>query len=456
MSLREKLARLDGARLTSTPSPGEKPPGLTSSSDPLTAVLGTREWAGRAALRAHLARKAPGGPSEMPQREDRGSPPPGSTPHPASAPLARTTALVEPRGFEQSALPDLVRRFTSGHAHGRALLSDAGQTTPEHLSILGLDPALLQTSVGGALFLDTETTGLAGGTGTLPFLIGVGGLSADGSFWMEQLFLSRPGLERPLLARLRELLDQCSLLVTFNGKSFDWPLLRTRYVMNRLPPPPQRPHLDLLYTSRRVFGDRLPSHRLTEVERTILGFHRRGDISGAEVPERYFRFLRHGRTQEIAPILEHNVLDIAALAALLAHFARGLSAAGGTPEDALGLARLCARAESWPLAHRLAMHARSGTDTTAAGAHELLARLARRDGRHEDAAEALLLAASRAPDARRPHIHLELSKLYEHRLRDVAQAHRFALQSRAAEPGAAHGRRVLRLTRKLDLGRAEP
>ena len=111
------------------------------------------------------------------------------------------------------------------------------------------------------LYFDTETTGLAGGTGTLPFVVGFGAFDRD-RFEVEQLILTSPGAEKPILKRVAERLEDATLWVTYNGKSFDWPLLRNRFAMNRISIPEEKPHVDLLHCARRVYKRRLQRMRL--------------------------------------------------------------------------------------------------------------------------------------------------------------------------------------------------
>jgi uncharacterized protein YprB with RNaseH-like and TPR domain len=131
----------------------------------------------------------------------------------------------------------------------------------ERLAQLALNPELESIDLRRALFFDTETTGLAGGTGTVPFLIGIAWFE-DESMRIQQLFLPEMGKEAPMLHWLRERVQQSSCVVSFNGKAFDWPLLRTRFVLNRVPAPSLPPHLDLLHCARRVLRPRLQSVRL--------------------------------------------------------------------------------------------------------------------------------------------------------------------------------------------------
>ena len=170
------------------------------------------------------------------------------------------------RETEHGALHLIDEYLEPHHHHGRAPIASALQVPPERLAQLALDPALETIDLRRALFFDTETTGLAGGTGTVPFLIGIGWFE-DESMRIQQLFLPEMGREAPMLHWLRERVQQSSCVVSFNGKAFDWPLLRTRFVLNRVPAPVLPPHLDLLHCARRVLRQRLRSVRLVELER---------------------------------------------------------------------------------------------------------------------------------------------------------------------------------------------
>ncbi len=166
------------------------------------------------------------------------------------------------------------------------------------------------------LFLDTETTGLAGGTGTYAFLVGLGWWEDEG-FVVEQYFMRNHGEEPSLLLEVLECLNRRRVLVTFNGKSFDWPLLQTRFQMVRLRPVPELwAHLDLLHPARQIWRGSLKSVALTELEHHVLGFRRDRDIPSAAIPQRYFNYLRGGPPQEIADVFHHNQLDLCGLAFL--------------------------------------------------------------------------------------------------------------------------------------------
>ncbi len=170
------------------------------------------------------------------------------------------------------------------------------------------------------VFLDTETTGLAGGTGTFAFLVGVGRLTPQG-FNLVQFFMRTPGEETALLAALSEWMEPFDAIVTYNGKSFDAPLLNTRYVMQGLTSPLiGAPHVDLLHLARRLWRDRLPSRSLKAVEVDILGASRGQDeVPSWMIPELYFNYLRSGDAGPLGGVFYHNAIDVVSLAALFNH-----------------------------------------------------------------------------------------------------------------------------------------
>jgi uncharacterized protein len=171
------------------------------------------------------------------------------------------------------------------------------------------------------LFLDTETTGLAGGTGTYAFLVGLAWWDASG-LQVEQLFLRDFSEEHSLLHQLSARLAERPVLVTFNGKSFDWPLLENRFTMTRaIKVPPLAAHLDLLHPARALWKLRLGSVRLVELERHVLdagrlGWHRGDDVASALIPQFYFDYLRGGTADPLAGVVKHNQMDLRGLAAL--------------------------------------------------------------------------------------------------------------------------------------------
>ena len=171
------------------------------------------------------------------------------------------------------------------------------------------------------LFLDTETTGLAGGTGTYPFLVGIAWWDAGG-LQVEQFFMRDFSEEHSLLHELAARLAERPVLVTFNGKSFDWPLLENRFTMTRaISTPRLAAHLDLLHPARALWKLRLGSVRLVELERRVLnaarlGWHREDDVASALIPQYYFDYLRGGSSAPLAGVVRHNQMDLRGLAAL--------------------------------------------------------------------------------------------------------------------------------------------
>jgi uncharacterized protein len=194
------------------------------------------------------------------------------------------------------------------------------------------------------LFLDTETTGLAGGSGTYAFLVGIAWWG-DGGLEIEQFFLRDYSEERSMLFALGERIAERPVLVTFNGKSFDWPLLETRYRMNRkISVPTLRAHLDFLHPARTLWRLRLGSVRLSELERHVLGWDRGADLLSGLIPQIYFDYLRGGPPERLVPVLNHNQMDLRGLAALSDRILSLLSDAENLGQDGLelfGVSRIC-------------------------------------------------------------------------------------------------------------------
>ncbi len=188
------------------------------------------------------------------------------------------------------------------------------------------------------LFLDTETTGLAGGAGTYAFLVGVGGWK-EKQFVVEQFFMRDYCEERAMLLALQERLAEAQLLVTFNGKSFDVPLLESRCILSRVRSAVAGlNHIDLLYPARRLWKLRLGTCTLENLEREILGETRSSDIPGHQIPKTYFHFTRSGATEDINRVFAHNGKDIESLARLAVRLGESLSAPAQRelhPEDLL-------------------------------------------------------------------------------------------------------------------------
>ncbi len=184
------------------------------------------------------------------------------------------------------------------------------------------EPRIPAIQTGDFVFIDTETSGLSGGTGTFAFLIGAGRFTENG-FHLIQIFLRDPIEEMAQLITLSEFLTDNVGLVTFNGKAFDIPLLNTRYIINGDQPPfKSAAHIDLLILARRLWRDRLSSRRLGDLENHILGYQRsEEDVPGWLVPSLYFDYLRGGDARPLKSVFYHNAMDIISMAALLNHIA---------------------------------------------------------------------------------------------------------------------------------------
>jgi len=262
------------------------------------------------------------------------------------------------------------------------------------------------------LFLDTETTGLAGGTGTYAFLTGIGWWDAGG-LQVEQFFMRDFADEHSVLCELAERIAERPVLVTFNGKTFDWPLLESRFLMTRrIAAPKLAAHLDLLHPARALWKLRLGSVRLIELEREVLdarrlGWQRDDDVASALIPQFYFDYLRGGSATPLAAVVRHNQMDLRGLAALFGKINAML--AEEEPEesdgrDLFGLSRFLHRRGDTPRAAKVcakAIEAGLPAEHRHQASREL-ALMARRRGDHEEAArlwEGLLSGSQNAIEA---------------------------------------------------------
>ena len=335
--------------------------------------------------------------------------------------------------------------YEAGHEHGNVVLHRALSVDTARLAAQCRDPRIAEQHPRDFLYVDTETTGL-GGAGCMVFLAGVARF--DGSLLrLRQYLLPSPQYEGGLLGGLAEDLASAGALVSYNGKSFDLPMLEARYILSRQRPTfRQLPHLDLLHPNRRLFKGTFDSHRLVRMEVELLGFEREDDCPSAEVPERYFRFQRTSDPTHILPVLRHNAWDVLTLVALAAH-----------------LASVCDGAEYPFQAARAALYA---GDLSAAVAHfeialagtlnraerlealEHAARCCTKLARYEDAAR-WWQAMIDEPRSRRVTPYVELAKLAEHRTRERETAYMLidtavAMVERGLlRPGAAGGETAL-------------
>jgi hypothetical protein len=325
------------------------------------------------------------------------------------------------------------------------------------------------------VYFDIETTGLSGGAGTLAFLVGCGWFDDCGAFTVRQYFLSAPSGEQQMLAALSAVFERTSLLVTFNGRTFDVPFMETRWAFHRsTPPTDDLPHLDMLPPARRLWGRQHLARpdaegcSLSALERRVLGFHRHGDVPGFEIPARYFQFLRSSDVSLVEGVLEHNRHDLVSLAAVTSH-ALWLAAEGPQacrePAEQLALGRIYERAGLVDRATDAFECAASlGDNDVQRPAWARLALVHRRAGRHEAAARAWQRILDLVPHSRHTLTALEreaveaLAIYHEHRAHDLERARGYAETLEATATGrhrTATERRLSRLSRKIESGTRE-
>ncbi|HTM03168.1 MAG TPA: ribonuclease H-like domain-containing protein [Vicinamibacterales bacterium] len=385
------------------------------------------------------------------------------------------------------------RKYSPGHRHGRIAIADAAPPV-EGWSRLGL----LGGGDSRCLFLDLETTGLAGGAGTYAFLVGLGWFESGG-FRIRQFFLASYAAERMLLEAVRSIAHDRETVVTYNGKSFDLPVLETRFVLHRGETPfAGMPHVDMLHTARRLWrpsvadasserDDEPGRHspqvdhgrvgrspqgeggcRLIALEEALCGHAREGDVPGFEIPARYFHYVRSGDARQLEAVLEHNRLDLLSLALLTARAADLLEdgpASTRIAREALGLGQIYERGGLLTEACAAFGHAASCAHSdivTRAEALRALAVVCRRQRRYEDAAAAWrrVVGLGGCPPAIAREASEALAVHHEHRSRDLQAARSFALDS-LRMPGTPARRdalqhRLARLERKIGDRRLRP
>jgi len=321
------------------------------------------------------------------------------------------------------------------HTYGQAPLASMLEIPDaEWLPFAQCDPTQ-SFALQRAVFLDIETTGLARGAGTYAFLIGIG-LPGEAGLRVRQFFMPNYGDEEALLNLLSADLQGSDGLVTFNGRSFDWPILRTRYIMARQAPPlsEDAPHLDLLPLARRLWRRRLSSCALSSLEISVLGMQRQDDdVPGWMIPQLYQDYVELGRTRPLVGVFYHNAMDIVALGALAGRIGRLLcdpqhdEAADCCDYVALGmLYERNERPDEALAAYQSAIEA-TPDPREAFAACRCQAALLKRLGRLDDACR--VWQAQTAGDDIYPYI--ELAKYHEHRQRDYWSARQWVLAARA-------------------------
>jgi uncharacterized protein len=389
----------------------------------------------------------------------------------AAAPGGHTGDLAALEGAWRDSCFVVERRRSAASVHGR----EAVAAIAERLRQASAQAPMLAAGAPAQppfLFFDLETTGLSGGAGTYAFLVGCGWFDDD-AFVTRQFFMTRFADERPLLAAVRTELARAGALVSFNGKSFDAPVLETRYLFHRLEWIGARlPHVDVLHPARRFWGGSglappSSSCSLVALEQQVLAARRNGDVPGFEIPERYFRFVRTGDARPLAAVLEHNRVDLLSLAALTARLlelVRCGPESARSAKEALALGHVYTRSGFETRAREAFVHAVAACrapagafDVVKVDALRALALAWRRARQFDEAAACWqrLLDVRGCP----PHIAREatdaLAIHHEHRKRDLAAAKMFALRSLetgthpARTDAARH--RLARLDRKMGL-----
>lgn len=396
----------------------------------------------------------------------------------AAMDLGTVGAILGGRPVETTFGPCLVidRRYESDRFHGSVRIGDCDIEDRAALGIV--DPSLAGLSDGPrrTIFIDLETTGLSGGAGTVAFLVGCGYFDL-GAFQVRQFLLTSYAAERALLAAVAEFFDGADLIVTYNGKTFDVPMMETRWLFHRIRMPLEGvAHCDMLHPARRLWKARGSGPkpgtgadeggcRLTTLERTLFDVARVGDVPGLEIPRRFFRFLRSGDPRPLGPVLEHNRLDLVSLAAVMARAMR--LAQEGHPScvdcgEALALGRVYEYAGAGDRSEGCYRRAaESPAIETRAEALYRLGLRCRRERRYAEAAGIWSEVIRIIEPVRRRHAALEelrrcaaeaLAVHHEHRERDFRGARDLALFAlEDANPRRADGvrHRLARLDRKI-------
>ena len=315
-----------------------------------------------------------------------------------------------------------IREFDANYVHGDHKL--LVQRSLKLISEWGQTPNVSNLARTQIAFLDTETSGLSGGTGTYAFLIGLGYFT-ESSFKVVQFFMRDPSQEAALLTALDEWLTPFKAIITYNGKSFDLPLLKTRYMINDLKAPfVNFDHVDLLHLARRIWRNRLESRALGDLEKEIIGFIRdQEEVPGYLIPQFYFDYLHTQNSAPLAGVFYHNVYDIVTLASLFGFLADLLEDPTGdiVPSlDVVAIAKLYEDLGRLEIAANLyeAGISQGLPDNFYLATLERFARLRKKQGFQEEALSLWVKAAQRGDLV----AFVELSKYYEHTSKDYQTA----------------------------------
>lgn len=352
------------------------------------------------------------------------------------------------------------RTFRPSHYHGDVRLDTLMISSDSFAAVRRLLGPSYPASIEppSVVFIDLETTGLAGGAGTHAFLVGLGWFDGE-MFCTRQLLLDQFRDEPALLDVLADALAGAAIIASFNGKTFDVPLIDTRYLFHRRTPPAAgKPHLDLLHPSRRLW--RGPEGcSLAVLERQLFGLFRNEDVPGFEIPARYFAYVRGASATTLEPVLTHNRRDLLSLALIALYVGRLVEEGAGAArsgEECLGLGQLYEWLGDRPSA--IACYERAARLSWRLPVRRLeavrgAARLYRRDRRHQDAVFAWKAIADAAGDSPMTiEAVTALAVHHEHRTKDLDAAKRFAtlaLDARSEFRRAAAQYRLARIERKL-------
>lgn len=316
--------------------------------------------------------------------------------------------------------------FPRDYKCGEVELFHIFQSSAKTISSLARDDRLKEIDINKTVFLDTETTGLAGGAGTYVFLVGVGYFEGD-QFCVRQYFMRDYNEERALLSALNELLANFKAVVTYNGKTFDLPLMESRYIMSGMKMSLKDPyHFDLLYPARRLWKRRLENCSLSTVERDILGVIRDDDVPGYLIPEIYFSYLRTKDARALKQVFEHNLQDILSLVALVSRMCFLVEDPLNNTEygmDIFSIGKMFDEEKKYGQSTRY--YAEALKHNLAEGEILEILRLSsfayKRQGKWEEAEEIWREIIERSPEFVY-YPHEELAKYYEHYLKDYQKA----------------------------------
>ena len=364
------------------------------------------------------------------------------------------------------------RTYVPGYRHGSMVLADglppSDGVWPRLSLLAGATSASRTLAPSNLLFVDLETTGIAGGAGTYAFLVGCGWF-AGGTFRIRQFFLSSFSAERALLEAVAEVAVSAGTIVTYNGKSFDLPLIDTRFSLYRRTSPfSGMPHVDMLHPARRMWRSQDTACRLVSLEESLCGYVREGDVPGFQIPARYFHYVHAGDPRPLAAVFEHNRLDLLSLALVTARAAQLLedgAPAARTAREALGMGRLYERGGMNVEAKSCFARATSiddGDEELHAEALHAYALVSRRLRHYDDAAAAWrrVLGLSMCPRPIEREASEALAVHLEHRRRDLTSARSFAVRLLHVDESVTRRQaaeyRVARLDRKLESEAAQP